>query len=385
MLRELMLRTGNQVAKRNPDLFIDGKLSRPSGALNEILDKHGWTLERLRDTDRTLLLAACVNAHKGRTTRERLARFEATLRGSKVDRAMDRYRQLVRSLPDLRAAVLEGLNRQDVTSFEEQRNRSAKKLDLVPSAVLLDPSAVGLNKDDSRRVVKAIDAIAGPELKDLIFRRRGMTVARRRQIIRQLASRIIAAVEGSHQWSRHINRFRSTIKGLIRLRRRTEGRHRIPWEVSVQTGEDSSSRTYIMERFRTPGNPFLLVLTNVGMFGVDLHSYCWDVVHYTPDWTPHAAEQKTGRIDRPRDRAGVARLDIGSRSRLHHIRVHHLIWPFTYDERILSRLNLRAQLAERLLGSKHQAALERSGPVNLDQISRRFRPLDLTPRRTELK
>jgi hypothetical protein len=131
-----------------------------------------------------------------------------------------------------------------------------------------------------------------------------------------------------------------------------------------------------MERFRGPGNPFVLLLTNIGTVGVDLHAFCWDIVHYTPDWTPHMAEQKTGRIDRPRSQQTTRQLDIGRDSR--PIVVHHLVWPFTYDERILSRLNLRAQLAERLLGSKHQAQFEGLQGTDVAQVAHLFKPLNLS-------
>jgi hypothetical protein len=380
MLRDFMLATCRRVASKNHDLFVRGSLARPSKALDERLSRHGWTIERLRDRDRTLLLAACVNAHKGRTTAERLARFEVTLRGSEVDRSLESYRQLIRSASDLRTAVFEDLGRQDILAFEERRRRSGRRLEVVPSAALLDPSVVGIAGEESRRLIESIRALAGSHLRELIFGRIRAGTPEREHLIDRIARDIVGTVRGSDRWWRRINQFSPTLRGLARLRRRTEARHRTPWEVSVQTGQDAASRTFVMDRFRTPGNPFVLILTNVGTFGVDLHPYSWDVVHYTPEWTPHNAEQKTGRIDRPRSRDSVAKLDIGSKSRLREIRVHHLIWPFTYDERILSRLNLRAQLAERLLGSKHQAALEKRSPVDVGRLARRFRPLDLAPR-----
>lgn len=168
---------------------------------------------------------------------------------------------------------------------------------------------VGLAVEEGRRLVRTIERLAGSDVEELVFSRGGPPTRRRKHLIQRLVREIVAAVRASER--------------------------RTPWELSVQTGEDATSRTFVMDRFQTPGNPFFLVLTNVGTFGVDLHPYCWDIVHYTPEWTPHAAEQKAGRIDRSRSRYTVARLDIGSKSRLGQIRVHHLIWPFTYDERIL--------------------------------------------------
>jgi hypothetical protein len=69
----------------------------------------------------------------------------------------------------------------------------------------------------------------------------------------------------------------------------------------------------------------------------------------------------------------IRQLAIGDPRLRDRIRVHHLIWPFTYDERILSRLNVRAQAAERLLGAKdgHDSADDRAARLN------KFRPLIL--------
>jgi hypothetical protein len=377
-LRDLMLRTCRRIASRNRDLFHGGSLRRPRSALRGRLEKHGWTAERLRDSDRTLFLAACVNAHKGHTTPDKLDRFEATLRGSEIDRPLETYQQLIRGLPDLRAAVLDALGRRDIIAREARDRRAAKKRELVPSVALLDPVVVGVPDDERRRLVHTITRVAGGDIKALLFRTADSSLAEREAVTERLVEMIVTAVRASDRWSRRIDQFTLTPRAFARLRRWAEARHRTPWEVSVQTGEDSSSRTFVMGRFRTPGNPFLLILTNVGTVGVDLHPYCWDVVHYTPEWTPHAAEQKTGRIDRPRNRANIRKFHIGPDARLDHIRVHHLVWPFTYDERILSRLNLRAQLAERLLGAKHQATLE-AHAVDVGRLARRFKPLDLAP------
>lgn len=86
--------------------------------------------------------------------------------------------------------------------------------------------------------------------------------------------------------------------------------------------------------------------------GVDLHNYCWDVMHYSPSWTPSDFEQKSGRIDRRRPHALRRRLRIGQGRNAHAIRVHHFLWPFTYDERVFRRMNFRGHMSERLLSSK---------------------------------
>lgn len=134
------------------------------------------------------------------------------------------------------------------------------------------------------------------------------------------------------------------------------------------------------KRFLTPGDPFVLVLTNVCTVGVDLHDYCWDVVHYTPSWTPHDLEQKTGRIDRPRKLNILKkRLALGRDDHARQIRVHHLVWPYTYDERVLCRVHLRAQFSERLLSAESQKTVE-EGLQNEELVPvSRFRALNLAP------
>lgn len=74
--------------------------------------------------------------------------------------------------------------------------------------------------------------------------------------------------------------------------------HRTSGIVEVLTGENPERRVSVSRDFLTPGNPFLLIMTNVCSMGVDLHNYCWDVIHYSPSWTPSDFEQKSGRIDR---------------------------------------------------------------------------------------
>lgn len=152
-------------------------------------------------------------------------------------------------------------------------------------------------------------------------------------------------------------------------------------EVAVQTGGDVKKRSAVTSRFLTPGNPMVLVLTNICTVGVDLHEYCWDVVHYTPSWTPHDLEQKTGRIDRPRNKKELMkRFAVASYKVAHKIRVHHLVWPFTYDERVLSRVHLRSQFSERLLSVKSQAAIEEHVADRSEVKIEAFKPLDLAPR-----
>ena len=59
----------------------------------------------------------------------------------------------------------------------------------------------------------------------------------------------------------------------------------------------------LVQQFRMPGYPLLLVTTDVLQEGEDLHTFCAQVVHYGIAWTPSALEQRTGRVDRIRSLA----------------------------------------------------------------------------------
>jgi len=56
----------------------------------------------------------------------------------------------------------------------------------------------------------------------------------------------------------------------------------------------------VVQQFRMPGYPFVLITTDLLQEGEDLHTFCSNVFHYGVTWTPSAMEQRIGRIDRVR-------------------------------------------------------------------------------------
>ena len=54
----------------------------------------------------------------------------------------------------------------------------------------------------------------------------------------------------------------------------------------------------MVQQFRLPGYPFVLICTDLLQEGEDLHTFCSRVYHYGLAWTPSAAEQRIGPIDR---------------------------------------------------------------------------------------
>ncbi|WSA83889.1 helicase-related protein [Micromonospora sp. NBC_01796] len=56
----------------------------------------------------------------------------------------------------------------------------------------------------------------------------------------------------------------------------------------------------LVQQFRLPGYPLVLICTDLLQEGEDLHTFCSRVYHYGLAWTPSAIEQRIGRIDRMR-------------------------------------------------------------------------------------
>jgi hypothetical protein len=59
----------------------------------------------------------------------------------------------------------------------------------------------------------------------------------------------------------------------------------------------------VVQQFRMPGYPFILITTDLLQEGEDLHTFCSSVYHYGISWTPSSMEQRIGRIDRVRSQS----------------------------------------------------------------------------------
>jgi superfamily II DNA/RNA helicase len=82
----------------------------------------------------------------------------------------------------------------------------------------------------------------------------------------------------------------------------------------VQGSRGKDYRERVFAGFNTPLLPEVLICTEVGQEGIDLHRHCRHVVQYDLAWNPAVVEQRTGRVDgrvvlsRPADRRrGVGR------------------------------------------------------------------------------
>lgn len=56
----------------------------------------------------------------------------------------------------------------------------------------------------------------------------------------------------------------------------------------------------MVQQFRMPGYPFVMISTDLLQEGEDLHTFCSEVFHYGIAWSPSSMEQRIGRVDRVR-------------------------------------------------------------------------------------
>ena len=132
--------------------------------------------------------------------------------------------------------------------------------------------------------------------------------------------------------------------------------------------ERRSARDRAATAFREVGPPWVLVASNIGAEGIDLHTYTARIIHYDLEWNPAKMEQREGRGDR-----------VGRKLR-DKLMILYCLVPRTYDERMFHQLVARERWLGVLLG-KPAAKLD-DGQVEAPLIdSKRIRDmrLDLKP------
>ena len=137
------------------------------------------------------------------------------------------------------------------------------------------------------------------------------------------------------------------------------------------TGDDTRrERDAIAEAFKTALAPWILVATNVGSEGIDLHTYSRHLVHFDLEWNPARMEQREGRIDR-----------LG-RALKEPSRIYYLLVKDTYDERMFHQLIARQRWHGVLLGRKALQLGKAEAPVAtlLSIRQTETMSLDLDPR-----
>lgn len=143
--------------------------------------------------------------------------------------------------------------------------------------------------------------------------------------------------------------------------------------VARYTGhDDQRDRDATGAAFRTPLFPWVLVASNVGSEGIDLHTHTAHLVHFDLEWNPARMEQREGRTDRfGRELRGP-------------VDVVYLVVRGTYDERMLHQLVARQRWHSILLGrSAKRLTGEDPGGDDarwIGQAEARRLELDLRPR-----
>jgi len=104
----------------------------------------------------------------------------------------------------------------------------------------------------------------------------------------------------------------------------------------ILSGDPEIDKTAVLQHFRDPRGPRVLISSEVGSEGVDLQ-FCRVVVNYDLPWNPMRLEQRIGRLDRLGQTAAK-------------IIIWNLMYNDTIDSRIYDRLYRRLNLFERTLG-----------------------------------
>ena len=139
--------------------------------------------------------------------------------------------------------------------------------------------------------------------------------------------------------------------------------------VVLVTGSSGADRDAVFNGFNTPLLPDILVCTQVGQEGIDLHRHCRHVVHYDMGWNPASIEQRTGRTDRLGSKAMRERklaMDFrasgatpeNAQAELPGLDIGLPYLAGTYDDRMFESLRSRAQAFEILTGGDPSADRE---------------------------
>jgi superfamily II DNA/RNA helicase len=125
--------------------------------------------------------------------------------------------------------------------------------------------------------------------------------------------------------------------------------------------------------FNTPYRPEVLIATQVGQEGIDLHRECRHVIHHDLWWNPAVVEQRTGRVDRIGSKVERERNAQGGRAATLDVAVPYL--AATYDERVFEEVHRRAELFEVTMGGEIQVGHKTAGP-ELDSDRRNAEGID---------
>jgi hypothetical protein len=228
---------------------------------------------------------------------------------------------------------------------------------------------------DPRQVGAALEALAEDELTAVLAgKHRRFTSSLRSALVKR-----VAAIEEAENDLAALSDKTSFEARSMRRRIRDMNAGLSPWTtgralgpVERYTGSElRSARDRAATAFREVGPPWVLVASNVGSEGIDLHTYTARIVHYDLEWNPAKMEQREGRGDR-----------VGRKLR-DKLSILYCLVPRTYDERMFHQLVARDRWHGVLLG-KPAAKLE-SDSTDAPLIERKRMQkmrLDLSPPRS---
>jgi hypothetical protein len=142
----------------------------------------------------------------------------------------------------------------------------------------------------------------------------------------------------------------------------------------VLVSGSTRERDAVFRGFNSPLLPEILICTQVGQEGIDLHRHCNHVVHYDLGWNPATIEQRTGRIDRIGSKTQRERKlsNLGAstpnESSLPGLEVALPYLAATYDERMFDRLYTRAQAFDLLTGGDPSADADDESDFEIEGV-----------------
>ena len=224
----------------------------------------------------------------------------------------------------------------------------------------------------STKVAEAIRALCDDELTSALAGKHQRFASR---LSKKLDKQAEAIQDASDELSKLADR-RSFEARALKRRIRDMQAALSPWTTGSALGaverytgsELRSARDRAATAFREVGPPWVLVASNVGSEGIDLHTYTARIIHYDLEWNPAKMEQREGRGDR------VGRLLQDK------LAILYCLVPRTYDERMFHQLVARDRWHGVLLGKPATRLDDDQADVPLIDRKRIARMrLDLSP------
>jgi len=120
-------------------------------------------------------------------------------------------------------------------------------------------------------------------------------------------------------------------------------------------------RIDIVDRFNQKGGPQVLLTSEVGSEGIDMHENCRCLVNYDMPWNPMRVEQRIGRIDR-----------VGQKAK--KLSVVHFKIKGTIEERVYDRLHERLLMFASSLGDLETVIGKEVQELTIELLSKELTP-----------